>query len=291
MTTHDEATGTASPDRFHFRRILMIWVPVTIAGMLISIFLLGPILPPGNGSVEAAGQRVDNIVLLTASVPVITGVLIYFSYAAIVFRERDPAAVVDGPAVRGNAGVQLVWLVVTTGLVLFLAAYGTIRLLADGSGGGQGPSPIAVPTGPGNGKPLQVQVIAQQWHFNFRYPSYGGVVTQNVELPANTLIEFNVTSLDVIHSFWAYQLGVKADANPGANNIAYVTTKGPLAFNIRCAELCGVWHGYMFQDGKVVPKAQFATWIGQQQQKFAPIHKSLTPYEKLYFPAPGRRGG
>ena len=30
-----------------------------------------------------------------------------------------------------------------------------------------------------------------------------------------------MTSLDVIHSFWAYQLGVKADANPGVNNVAY----------------------------------------------------------------------
>jgi cytochrome c oxidase subunit 2 len=291
MTTHEGATGATNPDRFHFRRLLMIWAPVTVALMLISVFVLGPILPPGNGSVEAAGQRVDNIVLLTAAVPVMTAVIIYGLYAAIAFRERDPEAVLEGPAIRGHAGVQLVWLVVTTGLVLFLAAYGTIRLLADGSGGGQGPSPIAVPTGPGNGKPLQVQVVAQQWHFDFRYPSYGGVETPEVELPANTLIEFHVTSLDVIHSFWAYQLGVKADANPGADNIAYVTTKGPLQFNIRCAELCGVWHGYMYQPGRVVSKADFASWIQKERQQFAPIQKSLTPYEKLYFPAPGRRGG
>ena len=46
-------------------------------------------------------------------------------------------------------------------------------------------------------------------------------------IPANTLVEFHVTSLDVVHSFWAYQLGVKADANPGQDNIAYVKTKAP----------------------------------------------------------------
>ena len=74
-----------------------------------------------------------------------------------------------------------------------------------------------------------------------------------------------MTSLDVIHSFWAYQLGVKADANPGVDNVAYVTTKGPLTFNVHCAELCGVWHGYMFDTGHVVSKAQFATWIAQQR--------------------------
>ena len=104
-------------------------------------------------------------------------------------------------------------------------------------------------------------MIAQQWQFTYRWPAYGGVETQHLELPANTLVEFHVTSLDVIHSFWAYQLGVKADANPGEDNIAYVTTKDPLTFNIHCAELCGVWHGYMFDTGHVVTKAQFASWI------------------------------
>ena len=40
------------------------------------------------------------------------------------------------------------------------------------------------------------------------------------------MVEFHVTSLDVIHSFWAYQLAVKADANPGVDNIAYVDHQG-----------------------------------------------------------------
>ena len=63
-------------------------------------------------------------------------------------------------------------------------------------------------------------------------------------------VQFNVTSLDVIHSFWAYQLGVKADANPGVNNIAYTTPKHAGSFVVRCAELCGLWHGAMFNYGQ-----------------------------------------
>ena len=218
--------------------------------------------------------------------------LVYFGYALWAFRERDSAAVVDGPPIRGNSSVQFWWLIVTTVMVLFLAAYGSIRLLADGSGGGQGPNPIAVPASLTGHPPLQVQVIAQQWQFTYRYPSYGGVETRILELPANTTVEFNVTSLDVIHSFWAYQLGVKADANPGEDNIAYVTTKGPLDFNVRCAELCGVWHGYMFNSGRVVPKAQFASWITQQQQSSTRRRpRVLPPYSQTYFPPPQRRGG
>jgi cytochrome c oxidase subunit 2 len=274
----------------HFRRFAAIWFVTSVIATLLVVLLLAPIVPPGNGSVEASGQVVDNTVLLGVSTPIAMAVLVYFIYALIAFRERDPAgAVLDGPPIQGDSAIQTTWLVVTSIIVLFLAGYGTARMLADGSGGGQGPNPIAAPAGASHA--LQVQVVAQQWKFDYRYPSYGGLETARLELPANRMIEFHVTSLDVIHSFWAYQLGVKADANPGVDNIAYVTTKGPLTFNIHCAELCGVWHGYMFEKGYVVPPAQFSSWIAQQRQRFAPVAKSLTPYAKKYFPAPGRRGG
>jgi len=273
----------------HFRRVAVIWLLATVVATPLVVLVAAPGLPPGNGSVQASGQVIDNQVLLGLSTPVALGVLVFFIYAMIVFREREPQTVLDGPPVQGHAGVQTTWLIVTTALVLFLAGYGTIRMLADGSGGGQGPNPIAAPLHSGDA--LQVQVIAQQWKFTYRWPAYGGVETPTLELPAKRTIEFHVTSLDVIHSFWAYQLGVKADANPGVDNIAYVTTKYPLNFNIHCAELCGVFHGYMYETGHVVPPAQFASWIAQERQQHAPVAKSLTPYAKKYFPAPGRRGG
>jgi cytochrome c oxidase subunit 2 len=275
----------------HFRNFALLWLLACVIVTPIIVFVVGPGLPPGNGTVEASGQVVDNTVLLAVATPVALMVLVYLAYALWAFRERNPEVVVDGPPIRGNASVQFWWLIVTTVLVLFLAGYGTARLLADGSGGGQGPNPIAVPAADKTIKVLPVQVIGQQWQFTYRWPTYGGVETRALELPTNTLIKFNVTSLDVIHSFWAYELGVKADANPGVNNVAYVTTKGPLSFHVRCAELCGVWHGYMFNAGQVVPKAQFAAWIAQQQAQYAPATKVLSPYSKTYFPPPLRRGG
>jgi cytochrome c oxidase subunit 2 len=273
----------------HFRRFVMWWLAASIICTPLVVLLLAPHLPPGNGTVQASGQVVDNTVLFGLSTPVALMVLVYFAYVLAVFREREPEAALDGPPIRGDARVQTWWLAVTTGLVLFLAGYGTVRLLADGSGGGQGPNPIAAPAHSGNA--LQVQVIAQQWRFTFRWPGYGGVETSAIELPAHRTIEFHVTSLDVIHSFWAYQLGVKADANPGSDNIAYVQTKGPLTFDVHCAELCGVFHGYMFDTGRVVSDTAFATWIAQQQRQYAPATKSLPPYSKQYFPDPQRRGG
>jgi cytochrome c oxidase subunit II len=277
--------------RRHFRNFMVLWLVSSLIVTPIVIWVIGPGLPPGNGSVEASGQVTDNTVLLALATPVALMVLVYLGYALWAFRERSPEVVLDGPPVRGHAAVQFWWLVVTTVLVLFLAGYGTVRLLADGSGGGQGPNPIAVPATPAGTTMLPVQVLGQQWQFTYRWPTYGGIETRSIELPAHTLVKFNVTSLDVIHSFWAYQLGVKADANPGVNNVAYVTTADPLTFNVRCAELCGVWHGYMYSTGRVVPRAQFAAWIAGQRVQNAPSTKVLVPYSKTYFPQPLRRGG
>jgi cytochrome c oxidase subunit II len=278
-------------DKPHFRNVALLWLLASVIVTPIIVFVVGPGLPPGTGTVEAAGQVTDNTVLLALATPVALGVLVYMLYAMWAFRERTPDVIVDGPPIRGNASVQFWWLAVTTTLVLFLAGYGTARLLADGSGGGQGPNPIAVPKAPAGTSVLPVQVIAQQWQFTYRFPTYGGVETRALDLPEHTLIQFNVTSLDVVHSFWAYQLGVKADATPGENNVAYVTTKGPLNFEVRCAELCGVWHGYMFNSGTVVSKAQFASWIARERLQYAPATRTLGPYSKTYFPQPLRRGG
>jgi cytochrome c oxidase subunit 2 len=278
-------------DRPHFRNFALLWIVSSVIMVPIVIWVIGPGLPPGKGSEQAAGQVTDNIVLFAMATPVALLVLVYLGYVLWAFRERTPEVVVDGPPIRGNSSVQFWWLIVTTSLVLVLAGYGTARLLADGSGGGQGPNPIARPVVPAGTAVLPVQVIAQQWEFTFRWPTYGGVQTRAIELPANTLIRFNVTSLDVIHSFWAYELGLKADANPGVNNVAYVTTKGPLSFHIRCAELCGLWHGYMFDPGTVVPRAQFVAWITQQRLQYAPATKNQPPYSRTYFPIPLRRGG
>jgi len=60
---------------------------------------------------------------------------------------------------------------------------------------------------------------------------------------------------------------------------------------VRCAELCGLWHGYMFNNGKVVPQSQFAAWIKSQQTAFAPVAKYLPKYSKTYYPDPQRRAG
>jgi len=272
------SAGATEPN--HGLRIFLLWLPAALAADLVIWFIWGPHLPPGDLSSSAASQQFDLRVLAVIAAPVMLGVLIYSAYAMITWRARGDDEE-DGPPIEGNTKVQLSWIVITSAIVLCLAAFGTYQLIAPaGAGAGEGPQPIWKP----DGKPLVVQVIAQQWQFTYRYPQYGGVETRQLELPVGEPVQFDVTSLDVIHSFWAYQLGVKADANPQVNNVAYTTPLHTGEVTVRCAELCGLWHGAMFNYGEVVSVAAFQSWAHQTEISMAKITKTLPPFALIYTP-------
>jgi cytochrome c oxidase subunit II len=271
-----------------------LWVILSVAGCVLVYFVWGPHLPPGAASTSAAGQQFDLRVLGTIATPVVVGVLLYFGWALAFWRQK-PGDETDAAPIHGNAKLAVTWITVTGVIVLFLAAFGTYELIAPaGAGAGEGPQPIWKPAGtvtssvaswaPGGKNILQVQVIGQQWVWTFRYPQFGGFETTQLELPVNEPVQFNVTSLDVIHSFWAYQLGVKADANPGVNNVAYTTPTSTGTITVRCAELCGIWHGAMYDYGKVVTDSAFMTWAQQTKTQLASITKLLPPYALTYDP-------
>jgi cytochrome c oxidase subunit 2 len=268
------------------RKIVTAWIVLSVIATPIVVLVLGPHLPPGNGSEQGTEQVFDNTWLTGTVTPVICLLAVFFGYVLTQHRHRG-GELVDGPPLRDDPQVRVWWIGLTSITVLILAAFGTYQLEQNGSGGGQGPKPIAIPKGP----KIPVQVIAQQWQFTYRYPTFGGVETPQLVLPADTTIELHVTSLDAIHSFWAIELGIKADANPGVDNVAYLQTKGPRTFHVRCAELCGLWHGYMFNNGRVVPVAQFTAWVKSQQRDFEPVAKYLPKYATTYFPDPQRRAG
>jgi len=271
----------------HWRRMVLIWLALTAVILPLILFVFDSDLPPGRETDDASAVIVDQTVLYAVAVPIALALLVYFAYVLIVFRARGPEPG-EGVAIAEDRRIGRIWLIVTGSIALGLAVFGTVRLLEGGAGGGQGPDPLTKP----DGEPLEVQVIGQQWDFTYRYPSFGGVETAQLVLPVNRQVELHVTSLDVVHSFWAYELGVKADASPGTDNVAYVEPSETGGFEVRCAELCGLWHGHMYDtDGRVVSDGEFQAWIRDQQRILAPATSVLPPYSHEYFPAPERRAG
>ena len=280
--SHSAAEG-ASGDARHGLRIFLIWLPLAIIADLLIWFAWYPHLPPGRMSDQAQGQQFDIAVMAMLAAPVLLFVWVYFAYALIVWRRR-PGDDEDGPPIHGNTRVQATWITATAVIVLGLFVFGTVQLIVPaGAGAGEGPSPTWTPS---TNNTLQVQVIGQQWAFTYRFPQFGGMETTQLLLPKGEEVRFNVTSLDVIHSFWAYQLGVKADANPGVNNVAFAKPQQLGSFTVRCNELCGIWHGAMFNYGRVVNPAAFQVWARGLQAREARIGllRDLPPYALTYDP-------
>lgn len=293
----------------HLRRIGTIWIVLSVVGDILFWFLVGPHVPPGRMTTNATNNQQTFNVLLVIALPVLIGVWVYLAYASTVWsakRQNAPESI-GGEAARENRSAQMWWITVTSVVVILLAVYGTIAVVVDnGSGGGEGPNPVWSPPGTTKaetaalsgssswsaGQPLVVQVIAQQWKFTYRYPQFGGMETDQLILPNDTTIIFNVTSLDVIHSFWAYQLSVKADANPQVNNVAFTETKQLGSFIVRCSELCGIWHGSMFNNGNVVTPMNFTNWATTTENANAANTANLPPFAWAYVPdANGAAGG
>jgi cytochrome c oxidase subunit 2 len=286
-----DAGGDSRRDRLW---LPVLWVVLSIIGCLCVALLLGPHLPPGRQSSNAASQQDDYTVLSTIATPVVIGVLLFLGWGLVFWRQR-PGDETDAAPIHGNTRISAIWITVSSVIVLALAVYGTIELISPaGAGAGEGPQPIWKPAGtttssitswsPGTSNILQVQVIAQQWAFTYRYPQFGGFETTQLMLPVGEPVQFNVTSLDVIHSFWAYTLGVKADANPGLNNVAYTTPEHTGYFQVRCAELCGIWHGSMYDTGDVMSVADFMNWAQATRTQLADVTKLLPPYADFYDP-------
>jgi len=136
---------------------------------------------------------------------------------------------------------------------------------------------------------LTVNVIGFQWSWEFQYPGYkvtapkGGpqMVTETgamwnptpgakqhlplLEIPKNETVQFNLTSIDVIHSFDVPSFDFKRDVVPGFVNRFTVTPIKTGDFIGRCSELCGVYHSRMLFQVKIVTKSQFSQWIHNQQ--------------------------
>ncbi len=246
-----ETQGTAPERRAwwrgHVGHILLIWAGITVAGVLFGLFLPPRLMPqPASGTMHEV--RLTVIVFTVAAAPVAALVWGIALYSLVVWRHRSSdVPPEDGPPIRGNTTVQVAWLFVSSFLTLFLLVWGLGELQA-----------ISAQASP---KPLVVDVVGQQWMWTYAYPQDGGVQSATLVLPVGRSVLFRVTSKDVVHSFWIPNMGIKIDANPGVTTEVGVTPDQLGVFNVRCAELCGLYHAYMESAVQVVSGSAFTAWV------------------------------
>jgi cytochrome c oxidase subunit 2 len=227
-------------------KIFIIWFLMTTVGVLIGIFAPHHIMTTLL-SHEATDVWRTMVLFTILAAPVAAIVYAVAAYSLIGWRHRgnqdEPPE--DGPPLRGNSTVTAIWLGTSTVLVLVLLAWGLTVYSAEGA------------TQP---KALQIDVTGQQWLWTFKYPGTD-VNTRTLVVPVNRQVQFNVTSVDVTHGFWPVALGVQVDANPGVVTVIRATPDKLGSFTVRCSQLCGLYHSFMYAPGSVVTSAKFSQWL------------------------------
>jgi cytochrome c oxidase subunit 2 len=189
---------------------------------------------------------------------VVAGALAYVTWK---FRAR-PGQEGEPPQVHGNDRLEVIWTLIP--LLIILVLFGlTAKALI------QVNRPI-----PGA---MKVEVTGYQFWWDFHYLALGLRNSNELILPAGVPVELEVTSKDVIHSFWVPGLSGKRDAIPGQKTLIHFTPKEVGNYYGFCAELCGPSHARMLFRVLVVPKEEF--------DRFVEAAKAYTP------PVADARGG
>ena len=116
---------------------------------------------------------------------------------------------------------------------------------------------------------LTVAVTGFQWQWQFDYPDGPRIIgTDGVEpelvLPAGTKVQFDLTSIDVIHSFWIPGFRFKRDVFPGQVQTFQVDVgdrTGSWPDSGVCAEFCGLDHHKMRFSVRIVNPDEFQSWL------------------------------
>ncbi len=249
------STPSASPtpaEPHHLRRVFIIWIVVSVIGIVIWL-LVSPFIVPQTTSDLGSSQILTFNMLTVLAVPVAMFVFVFLAYSLLFFRVKDRPEE-DGPPLRPRPALQIGWLGITGALCLFLFIWGAFFYYQE-------------TTAASFNNTVVVNVTAQQWQWTFDYPQYGATSqgAQVIELPVNRPVQFFVTSKDVLHGFAIQPFGVRVDANPGyVTATSNVTPTQTGTYAVRCVEMCGLFHSYMWQAVKVVSVSEFNAWIVSQ---------------------------
>ena len=236
-------------------------------------------LPP----LAADRGRVDAAIELNL---VISGIVFLGAHLALVVAlVRRPR---EARIPRENLRVEMLWTALTAAVLIALLVNSEIDARALAAAG----------TAKGGEKPVLVEVVAQQFAWNFRLPGEDGIFGRSeaklvdqaelnfigldpkdpaaeddvvlpqglLILPAGREVRVRLRSMDVIHSFFVASFRVKRDAMPGiAVEFAFTPTV-PGSFELACAEHCGLGHYRMRGLVEVVAQAEWAARVKEATQ-------------------------
>ena len=121
---------------------------------------------------------------------------------------------------------------------------------------------------------IKVQIMPQQWAWNFRYAGKDGmfntpddITTINeLRIPKGTPIMAQIKSRDVIHGFMAPNIRSQIDAIPGLVTKFWFDANEEGDFEIACYHLCGTAHYKMKAFMTVMDPADYQEWHAESSE-------------------------
>jgi len=115
-------------------------------------------------------------------------------------------------------------------------------------------------------KGVTVRVVGHQWWWEVRYPQQGIVTANEIHIPVGQPVRLELTSVDVIHSFWVPRLNGKRDLIPGIETTFWMQADEPGIYRGQCGEYCGTQHANMAIEVIALPPDEFAAWLAERPQ-------------------------
>ncbi len=211
-----------------------------------------PLATPAD---EEHGIALLTLAITGAIFVVVAGLIVY---TMVRFRRRPgDHSLHEPPQVYGSNQIEAAWTVIPI-LIVFVLIGVSARVIA----AIQNQSPPR--------SMLKVKLIGHQWWWEVQYPDYGFTTANEIHVPATPdgkrATYLQLTSMDVIHSFWVPQLSGKTDLIPNRVNYMWIDPREPGIYLGNCAEYCGTQHANMLLRVIAQQPADFQTWASDQQK-------------------------
>jgi cytochrome c oxidase subunit 2 len=126
---------------------------------------------------------------------------------------------------------------------------------------------------------MVVQVTGRQWVWSFQYPN--GKTSDKLYAPINRPVKLEITSKDVIHSFFVPAFRIKRDAVPGMTTHEWFQARREGSSDVFCAQYCGLGHSMMITKVVIMPEDKFQEWYQGKPTESAAAEKPSKEAERV----------
>ena len=186
----------------------------------------------------------------------------------MLFNRAEKYDETDAIPIEGNTRLEVIWTAIPFVLVMAIAVY---AMRVNHTLGVLGPmehihahDPIEMQGGyPDDRLPAeQVEVIARQWSWEFRYPG-ANVSSTELHLPLDQPVTFRLTSDDVLHGFYIPAFRIKQDVIPGRAIDITLTPTREGRYRLRDSQFSGTWFAANQADVVVESEDGYRAWLQQ----------------------------